>query len=1347
MEAVKQQAQLSENIFLLSTLVKMIPAKYQQDLIRLRAAKEGTEGNTLWTILQEFMAAKRKEIERFSPWEIDDKTVKPPDDPKPGKTCDICKSKSHLKKDCPRKAVGRTAAGLNVKDQKKFDEKQTEYGPCPVCKENHSFRSKSGFDLVSCRQFDCPKFKDMAPADRATQIEMAKGCAACTSWKHARDTCNMTPRPCGVEENGVKCTLLHSRMLHGTRVKYVNVLQHLYTPPGLKKLPTWPKMNDYLTLLHMVKIKWSHGIVTTLFMDDGSTTSLITHRLAGFLGLVGVPTVQYMEVMGHDYEEINTLVYKLVLTDRDGKKHKLNLIGIDRIATNPRKLDVSVAYKLFPHIPAGALDRPGNDIGILIGQDQVHLLPTGGEGRDQVEGLRVMRTKFGSGFVLGGWNQQITGKLVVKTEAALRMTMAKFAKQFVNGKRINIMTSRPNAFMEAEEIGTVMPRRCDRCLGCARCSSPSQEHTRLEQFQLQLLRKALHHDEEKQRVTVSYPLIGDITKMRDNRYQVVGMALGLEKKLRKLNKMEIYNEVIREFIKRGVWVRIWPEELAAWKEENKSDPTKGVVHYISHHGVEKESSRTTPLRLVANCAIKNCSTGPSANDLWPKGPNSINNLLQVMLRWRMYVKAFVYDLHKAYQSVFTTLRERFLRLVVWRFGISDAEWETYGFDCMTFGDVSASVILELVKELAARKYAYIDESAALKVEEDSYVEDNLSGGSEEEVARMRGNCIKTEEGFEFDGTVPQILAGVGLKTKLIITSEETDKDLLKKFSGEVLGHGWDPVKDKLVYNLKVNLYGKKRGVKQGPDCTEEDADWIAQYIFTRRKVLSFLNAFYDVLGLLCALIIKYKIELRDILRHEELEWDTPLPEKWQKVWREIVMELVHAVAVTAPRGTKLRSCIGRPELVAYWDGSEDAYATLIYIRWLVSASETERVWHTCLLTAKARVTPVGGITTPRSELNGLVILGRLMEQVVDAMREKPARITMVGDSTCVISAYESHTASLAPYFSNRIVEVEDKVQTWGKQLQQEQLEDTPLEVIMAEEGETGVDLLFHTPGPLNPADLSTRKGVTVDQIQEGSEWQTGPAYLLEPRGSWPVSREFQREVPSTEKRCKFYEKINCLRVNALKVKLKTENRLYRIMEYSHNLLKVRGIMARTLRALSKLNKTSILDPLTVEDYNRADQLMRVMAMRETVEMMEKQDLSGLSPFWEGCVAYTHGRLGPSMKKLLGQDKLMILSPKSRLAELFMIRAHREDHRPDAGDTLYRSRKMEWIVRGRPLAEKTVKDCGFCTRERGKTLAQQMGDYPPEKFAIPCRPYTHVCVDLAGPYEVVAMNHARSNLKV
>ena len=161
-------------------------------------------------------------------------------------------------------------------------------------------------------------------------------------------------------------------------------------------------------------------------------------------------------------------------------------------------------------------------------------------------------------------------------------------------------------------------------------------------------------------------------------------------------------------------------------------------------------------------------------------------------------------------------------------------------------------------------------------------------------------------------------------------------------------------------------------------------------------------------------------------------------------------------------------------------------------------------------------------------------------------------------------------------------------------------------------------------------------------------------------------------------------------------------------------------MARVIRVMVKRDSQTIRSQLTVEDYDKAERVMSCLAMKETVEMLGRDPKlgGGLALFWENGICWTRGRLGPSVKSLLGPDKLMVLSCKSRLAKLIMIQCHGQDHRRDPGDTLFRSRSYAWIVRGRPLAEKVVKGCAWYHKEAKKTMNQQMGDYPKEKFDVP-----------------------------
>ena len=74
--------------------------------------------------------------------------------------------------------------------------------------------------------------------------------------------------------------------------------------------------------------------------------------------------------------------------------------------------------------------------------------------------------------------------------------------------------------------------------------------------------------------------------------------------------------------------------------------TGGTIHiYISIHDVVKPDSVKTLLRLVTNSALKVCNTVPSIND----------NLFMVLVSFRCYVVALVWDLSKAYNSIKITL--------------------------------------------------------------------------------------------------------------------------------------------------------------------------------------------------------------------------------------------------------------------------------------------------------------------------------------------------------------------------------------------------------------------------------------------------------------------------------------------------------------------------------------------------------------------------------------------------------------------------------------------------------------------------------------------------------------------
>ena len=104
---------------------------------------------------------------------------------------------------------------------------------------------------------------------------------------------------------------------------------------------------------------------------------------------------------------------------------------------------------------------------------------------------------------------------------------------------------------------------------------------------------------------------------------------------------------------------------------------------------------------------------------------------------------------------------------------------------------------------------------------------------------------------------------------------------------------------------------------------------------------------------------------------------------------------------------------------------------------------------------------------------------------------------MIGDSQCTISALESVTAILGPYFANRILELESTINGWGVLNTDSEMIETPLKTILANNDTIMVDPIYHTAGELNIADMATRGKVEIKDVGYGSVWQSGPSYLRE----------------------------------------------------------------------------------------------------------------------------------------------------------------------------------------------------------------------------------------------------------
>ena len=1219
-------------------------------------------------------------------------------------------------------------------------------GKCPLCKTNHNFkRRRDGKILPSDRFSSCEKFREKSEKERATILEKHKACSRCLSWNHKRDStdCKAPKNACNVDKgSGNICKSDHSRMVCGSgsvycaSAKFSNVLEETSTKQAISPLDL---QAETLMLLEDVRIKSGTKLSKSearILWDGGSNRVLIDHNFAKEQKLRKQQISYKLSVVGGKENIKKGVIYEVEVLDNSGNSTKVWGFGIDCILDPPDPVDLRPVRHLFPHVPEDVFEPlPRKRIDVLVGLNFFSLHPSGGQGRNCIDNLKVLHSKFSRGWLVGGSHPDLLVTSPSLTSSAL--CLARVCR--VQVKPEFSLSSDPAfhvGFWESESLGVLPAKRCGRCLQCSECQDSALVHSRKEQDELDMLRKSIKLENGK--LLVSFPFLKNPESFPNNRHAALSMAQKQEARLLKKGLLDRYNEEFNKYLMRGGLVPISKQEMEEYS---------GPVNYISHHGVEQPASTTTPLRLVSNSSLKNGLR--SLNDILPKGPKSLNSMFGIMIRFRAYEVALVFDLTKAYNSLITGLVEKHMRRVIWRLSPSEP-WQDYGFTVVGFGDIPAATLLELGKSLTADAGVNIDPVASRKLKQDFYVDDAVTGGSRSEVNRFKGS--RSTDG-KYTGTFSRILGLGNLNIKVMVASGETDPSAMDLLGNKVLGYKWEASSDVLAVNFPVNISGTRRKQRLGPDLKAETLHLLLTTKLTKRICLGITNGFSDFLGLACPFTHRFKQLMKQIFEDEEISaWNDEIKEDAKLAWIELIRETVLSDSLCFPRATRPPDAIGSPRVVGFDDGSFQAFAAAVYLVWERScqhkgSQNCEGDFSASLLCAKSRVTPLTGLTIPRSELCGVVLNSRLCLTVCRALSlEKslcPSGVIMLSDSECSISAVDKTSSALKPYFHNRVSEIRENMRAMS-------------EICEVEE-------LHHVAGIDNIADIATHSGVKLSDLGPGSPWQTGPSFLCSRRDLWPVSREFVKKVPDDEVRCVKTNVFAAMRLQTHSCTVKTSlfnqpnawDAIIKVMTYSNSYRKVRSILTRVLRGW-KCGKTKdivSLDPVAIE-LQESERLILMSAMPESYTALKEGKLDSLLPKKKGLMLVTTGRIGEKpLSRLLGVDCLPILMPNTRAAYLFMYRAHCGDSgyfwnnmvHKSAVETLARSRAWVWIMKGKSLAKQICKSCPMCIRRRRVLCKQQIAEIKPQNLEV-CKPWTFVSLDFAGPVLCKGVVNSRARRK-
>lgn len=707
------------------------------------------------------------------------------------------------------------------------------------------------------------------------------------------------------------------------------------------------------------------------------------------------------------------------------------------------------------------------------------------------------------------------------------------------------------------------------------------------------------------------------------------------------------------------------------------------AHYIPHHGVLRENSTTTKLRVVFHASFPTLS-GVSFNNIQMVGPTVQDDLLSILLRFRQHKFVIAADVEKMYRQVTVHADDRYLQQIIWR-ETPDKPLRVFQLNTVTYGTASAPFLATMC--LNQLSLECDDPKVKEIVAHDFYVDDLLTGGDDySEVNDLR--CKITSV---LDSACMPLRKWKSNCADLMSDSINSSIDLNVGGNepSKTLGLGWQTKDDCLCFSIGTTILSGT----------------------TKREMLSVISQVFDPLGLLAPVIISMKIMMQRLWLHK-LSWDEALSQDIVEEWVSITQCLRVLNNIRVPRRVIIDSS-RRVELHIFTDASERAYGACLYVR---SISENGDIW-VRLLVAKSRVAPLKPTTIPRLELCGALCGARLYKKVITALRVKVTRTVLWTDSTIVLGWLRMLPRKLQTFVRNRVGEIHEL---------------------------TGNCVWRHVPTAENPADYVSR-GVNAESMQSLSMWWSGPSFLkTEDESTWPTNPSSLVTLPETETSSETSSELTCLfqvnKADNINYELINFNRfsnfkrLIRAVAYMLRFIEVCRKRPLTTNYLSENELSNALN--VVIRVSQKESFPEYSELLKGKALPNKSSLLKFNAFIDkNKLMRVGGRLENSSYTYNKKHPILIQSTHRFTKLLFEFEHTKLMH---AGPQLLLAiiKDNYWPIGGRSLAKVCYRLCLRCSRMKAKTTAPLMGNLPQQRIEPGGYPFENVGVDYAGPISSV-----------
>ena len=1019
-------------------------------------------------------------------------------------------------------------------------------------------------------------------------------------------------------------------------------------------------------------------IETRILLDTGSQRSYISRQLSEALGLKEEKRETLLvKAFAAEEEKLQVCsVVSLRVETRAGSSIVLSLLAIPIICGPITGQPITCAMDLFPHLSGLELADSGDlneclEIGILIGADQYWEVVTGEIVRGR-SGPSAMKTCFG--WVLSG---PVPGVIAESQVTCSNISHVLTTQTHSSQQELVHLEKKLQAFWDLDTLGI-------------KEGEQSVYQKFVEDVSFRGGRYCV-------RLPWKFPRI----MLPDNQELCQRRLYNLLRRLQQSPQiLAQYNEIIQDQLRQGIVEIVDPSDAGSI----------GATHYLPHHAVIREDKLTTKLRIVYDASAR--SNGPSLNDSLYAGPTFGQNILDILLRFRLFQIAVTADLEKAFLMVSVAEEDRNALRFLWVDDIAAQlpRLVVMRFTRVVFGVSASPFLLNATIRKHVEGYRDRDHSFVEKFNRSIYVDDLTFGGKTEaeafELYEKSKRCL-SQAGFilrKFMSNSPALQARVSSQetNEIQVPQREAvtcdDESYTKNTLGErlelpecvkVLGVKWKPTEDILVCDIG-DLY--KVAVNMVP---------------TKRNVIGLSARVYDPMGILSPWTVCFKLLFQDICA-AKLDWDDQLEGEVLLKWKMLLSRMKEPLLLQIPRCyfhgvEEPHSC----ELVGFCDASQRAYAAVVFMKIGSAGKGAVR-----FVASRTRVAPMNSLTIPRLELLAALLLARLLSNTMQALQpeQKFKKATCYTDSKIVLYWIRGYDKEWKQFVENRVREIRTLIP---------------------------VECWHHCRGDVNPADLPSR-GVEGTEPSAIGSWLKVPQHVCEPDQE-PCNPELNTIPEACAMELKAGDRTSSMTVHSVVVEESSRiDSVIRVEDFS-TLRRLLGVTARVQKFITLLKFKVKADPqhrmktMTAVDILNAERLwirqsQLSLVQNDSFRMWQTQfglrmDRDGI---WRCVGRLQRADLSDDTKHPIFLDKCHPLST------LIVWNCHARVMHGGVKETLTELRSKFWISRGRQFVKTVLSKCTVCKRFSSRPLSGPPPPPLPDFRVQEAPPFSFIGVDHAGP---------------